>query len=579
MRRRIALLLGCLALAATGCVGIPDEAPIVEAEADVAPGEDLGYFNDPRPPVAGAAASDIVKGFLDAQAAIPVQTNTAKQFLTADEAATWSPERTTITYARASLPRGSNRLTVELDGANQINARGSWLGQVPREERQLSFTMRRENGEWRIDDAPDALVVPESWFGQAFRRVSLFYPDPTDRILVPEPVFMPRGDQFASSLVDALLRGPLGGRADVERTAVPEGLELDLSVSVADDGIGTVDLLGGSSLPTEPAANLMVAQLAGTLSQDSALTGFRISLEGEPLVLRGGETFSMDQDAALDPSGTRATSLLFGLREGRLVLGRPGALEPASGPLGVEDQGIRSVGVNLSGSRVAAVSSRGARVLLTDVRDPDADVVEILSGGSDVQPPVWDFAERLWVLNPNAGSAEILVHDDQSRRDPRAVDIPGITGEDVSRFLVSRDGSRLIAILDRRAGDRVMVSRLRYDANGRALGGTPARQIAWDDQRRPSVLDIGWSSPTSIVIAHRLSGDLFQVRTMYVDGAPAGLTGLTTTIQEQPRGLVSSPRATDPGYVDTRGGLLDAPNGSRVTGPEPGLTALTYVGG
>ncbi len=580
MRRRLGVLLGGLALATTGCVGIPDQGPIVESQSDVDPGEELGYYNDPRPPTPGAAPTEIVKGFLDAQAAIPVQTNTAEQFLTRDEAATWQPERTTVTYAAASLPRGSNRILVELNGANQINARGSWLGPVPRDEQELSFTMQREDGEWRIDDAPDALVVPESWFGQAYRRVSLYYFDPTARILVPEPVFVPRGDQFASALIDGLLRGPPGGRNGVERSAIPAGLDLDLSVSVTDEGIGQVDLLGGTSRPTERDASLMVAQIGRTLAQDSTLSGFRVSIDGEPLSVAGGETtFTMEEGSDVDPAGSRSTSLLFGLRQGRLVQGPPGALEPSTGPFGVEDQAVRSIGVNLSGARVAGVGSGGDRVLLTDVRDPDADVDEILSGGSDLLPPVWDFADRLWLLDRRSGSAQVLVRNSDSSRRPREVDVPGITGADVSRFLVSRDGSRLIGILDRRTDDRVLVSRLRYDARGRAVSGTPAREISWDDQTRLSLLDIGWSSPTSIVIAHRLSGDLFQARTMSVDGAPAGLTGLATTIQERPRGVASSPRATDPIYIDTRNGLLDALSSSRVALADSELTGLTYVGG
>ena len=48
---------------------------------------------------------------------------------------------------------------------------------------------------------PDALIVPETWFDDWYERASLYYFDPTTEIMVPEPVFVPRGDQFASSLV------------------------------------------------------------------------------------------------------------------------------------------------------------------------------------------------------------------------------------------------------------------------------------------------------------------------------------------------------------------------------------------
>lgn len=577
-RRALAGLLGCLAVLTTGCVGIPESGPIVDAEPAVGPGEGLALYNDPPSPTPGAPPTDIVKGFLDAQTAIPLQTNTAEEFLTTEEAATWQPEQRTVTYAAASLPQGSNRVSVELDGANQIDPRGSWLGALPREEQDLGFTMKRQDGEWRIDEAPDALVVPESWFSQAYRRVSLYYFDPTARILVPEPVFVPRGDQLGSSLVDALLKGPFGRLAQVQRSAIPPGLELDLSVSLTGDGIGEVNLIGGVSMPTDEDAALMVAQLALTLSQDSAYAGFRVDIDGEPVTLAGGlTTFPMDRGDALDPAAPQATSLLFGLREGRVVSGGPGALEPVTGPMGTDKHGVRSVGVSMTGARVAGVTSHGARVLLTEVRSSEAEVTPIMDGATDLLPPVWDFADRVWLVNRTATGARVSVYDDENGL--REVRVRGVTGEDISHFLVSRDGSRLVAILDRSRGDRVLVSRIRYDSRGRALGGTPVRETAWDDQTRLRVLDIGWSSPTSVVIAHRLTGDLHQVRTMAVDGAPVGLTGLAVTVQERPRALVSSARATDPVYVDTRGGLLDVLSGTPVASVDPELTFLTYVGG
>ena len=568
------VLLG-LALATTGCVGIPSSGPITEADTGVEPGVELGLYNDPRPPTTGASPTEIVKGFLDAQTAIPLQTNTAEQFLTAEEAETWRHSRI-VTYAAASPAEGSNQVRVELDGANQIDARGSWLGELPARRQELTFAMTREDGEWRIDDAPDALVVPESWFGQAYRRVSLFYPDLTGSILVPEPVYVPRGDQLTTSLVEALLQGPVGRATGVERSALPAGADVDLSVVPDSQGVAEVNLTGGSAMPAEPDATLLVAQLARTLAQDPGLMGFRVNLDGEPVTLSGGRTtFPMDQGESLDPVAAQSTSLLFGLREGLLVLGVPGDLDAATGPFGTAVQGVRSVAVSLSGGRVAGVTDAGDALLVSDVRDPDAAVGEVLSGATDLLPPSWDHADRIWAVDRTAAGAAVTVVQEGRRREVR---VPGITGEQVSQVLVSRDGSRLVAVLDRRVGDRIVVSRLRYDGRGRPLGGTRARTLAWDDQPRLSVLDVGWASATSVAVAHRLSGDLYQVRTLSVDGAPAGVTGLAATVQERPRLLVSSPRVTDPVYVVTRSGLVDALTTSRVAGEDPALTYLTYVG-
>ena len=72
----------------------------------------------------------------------------------------------------------------------------------------MTFPMVFEEGEWRIDEAPDALIVPETWFEQWFRQVSLYFFDPTATMLVPEPVYVPRGEALATTLTRGLLMGP-----------------------------------------------------------------------------------------------------------------------------------------------------------------------------------------------------------------------------------------------------------------------------------------------------------------------------------------------------------------------------------
>ena len=578
--RALAVVLACLAPVVSGCLGIPDEGPVVEAQTEVDPNEELGYYNDPPPPSPGEQPADVVKGFLDALTAIPVQTNTAKQYLTRAAASSWRPERGTITYADASLPEGSNRVSVELSGANRLDGGGSWRGPLPADDRVLTFTMEREEGEWRIADLPDARVVPETWFGQAFRRVSLYYLDPSAQIMVPEPVFLPRGDQLATALVDRLIQGPAPHlRGSVEQSFVPPGVDIELSVTVSDAGVADIRLTGGGvAMPSERDAALMVSQLTWTLAQDSSLTGMRISINGEPVILsEGSPVIAMDRGRFYDPTGFQATSELFALREGRLVLGEPGELSQASGPLGQRNYGLGAIGVDLSGTKVAGVTTEGDQILVTDVRDPDAAVSTVVSGGTRLLPPAWDHADRMWITHRPVGGAALSVRDGGAR--PRPVRVAGISGRDVSRLLVSRDGSRLVAVIDRGADDRIVVSRVRYDGRGRVVGGTRARAIAWEDQPRASVLDIGWGSPTSLTVMHQLSGDVTQLETLPVDGAPAGLTGLSVTLQGPVGDLAASPRDTDPVLVQTQQGLLDVIAGSEIAIPETdGLVSPTYVG-
>ena len=83
----------------------------------------------------------------------------------------------------------------------------------------LDIRLVSEDGQWRIDNPPDALVVPTSFFDRSFARFNLYFFDQTGRTLLPDPVFIPRGEQTATNLVRGLLAGP--GSASWPRSPGP----------------------------------------------------------------------------------------------------------------------------------------------------------------------------------------------------------------------------------------------------------------------------------------------------------------------------------------------------------------------
>ena len=82
----------------------------------------------------------------------------------------------------------------------------------PGRSETLDIRLVSENGQWRIDNPVNALVVPTSFFDRSFARFNLYFYDQTGRALLPDPVFIPRGEQTATNLVRGLLAGP-GSRA------------------------------------------------------------------------------------------------------------------------------------------------------------------------------------------------------------------------------------------------------------------------------------------------------------------------------------------------------------------------------
>jgi hypothetical protein len=143
---------------------------------------------------------------------------------------------------------------------------------------------------------------------------------------------------------------------------------------------------------------------------------------------------------------------------------------------------------------------------------------------------------------------------------------------------VSRDGSRFVAVVRRAAGDRVMVSRIVHDAQGRVVRVEPANHIAWEGDNRLEVRDLGWSSPTSVAVLHRLARQLFQVRTISVDGSPPGPDSLLTTIPGQVTGLVASPVQSESLFAITKAGLLDLTQDTPAPEVDPRVRKLDYVG-
>ncbi len=301
-----------------------------------------------------------------------------------------------------------------------------------------------------------------------------------------------------------------------------------------------------------------------------------MSIGGQQVTLPGGEgEFSVDQGLAYDPTGLQASSLLFGLRGGRLVSGPPGGLAEVSGPMGSSVQGVRSMAVNLNATSVAGVTGAGDRILLTTVRGAAETVEEEASSAENLLRPAWDFTDRLWLVDNRESGAEIGY---LGRRGPVSVEVQGISGRNVSRFLVSRDGSRLVAVLPGPQGDRLMVSRIRHGADGKVIGATRAQEIAWEGESGLRIRDIGWSSPTSVAVLHRVAKELFELRTIAVDGAPSGVDDLLTTLPGRVLGLASSPVAEETLFAVTNTSLLD-PRGEV---PQAGLDAETtlvgYVG-
>ncbi len=577
----LALVVSLLVL--TGCVRMPTGGPVVSSGGSASDVVVTDTYYDPKPPKAGESANEIVIDFLEAMKATPIRTSVAQEYLTQSAQKTWKPELSTITYSEIGEPVGELNISVPITGVNEYDARGAWVRQIGNgaadgvADDTLDFRLTIEDDEWRINELPDALVVPTSWFDDRFSRVSLFFFDPTAKILVPEPVFVPEGDQFATSLLSGLLAGPGPGRSRVTRSFIPEGLRPGLSVPISAAGVAEVSLLGDISDTSELVTEQMLAQLVWTLRQEPRIQSIRLNMGGEVLSLPGGRTeVSITSADGYDPNGAQTTNDLFALKDGLLVTGGIDELQPTGGRFGTERLGLRDVSVDLTGAVAAGVSGEGTSVLTTSVDASEASATEVVSGAVDLLRPAWDFSGRVWLLDKAGGRASVSILVDGQ---PRELTVPGVSGKRVMKFLVSRDGTRFVALVRGRV-DKVVAARVLHDSQGRVLRVGESRVLDLGEAQPRRIRDVGWRSLTSVAILNHVTGDLSQIRSVSVDGAPGDAAAPEySRMRGGAERLVSSPVDDDGVYV------LSADEFSDLTDPErvvyelaPKVTTLGYAG-
>jgi len=588
-RSVVPLVLGmALALALGGCVSLPDSGAVREGPTqDQESQSDSPFDYTPSGPRRDASPVEIVDGFLQAMTATPVTTYFARKFLSDSAGLGWVPEKGTVVYGSETTELTDRNVSLDLAETIRLGGRGEWLGNN-NGGRDVRYTLKlvRENGEWRISNPPNVLIVPLPHFETRFQEYFLYFFDKSAQILVPEPVYLPRGEQAPTMLVRGLLRGPDQNLLGAERTFLPARTELEISVPVQADATAEVPLsdeildLGDEDL------DLALAQVAWTLKQISGIERMRITVDGSPMDIPGRGT---EQDLRswpeYDPAVNWASHELFGVKEGRVVNLVGDQERRISGPFGSEDHGLRTIGVALPAEQVAGVSGDGRSVIVAPrsgnaggVQTPSGAEV-VYAGGTDLLKPAWDLYGQVWLVDRGPRGAVLTVVKGGVASE---VDAPGISGEDVTGFMLSRDGTRLVAVIDGARSDLLVLSRIMRADDGTVRRIAPAMNLLGAVEV-DEIRDLAWRTPGSIALLAGPMPGLSQVMVVLIDGSSA-LDDTATNAEifrDEAAHIITSPSAGSSLYVGTTSGqlFLLAPNG-RWTGTsmKDGLTSPTYVG-
>ena len=309
MKRPLVLAaLACVILA--GCTSLPrSSAP---APFDVSSRDGSGVQFSAEGPSDGSDAATLVNDFLLACAAGPQDDfATARLFLSASSARTWQPDTEILLYDTDTTPAitaGSETasqvdVTVSVLGVASVDSSGV-LTRVDASTASHTFTLVREDGQWRINAPDNMVLMSRAAFTASYSLVNLYFPTQEGSDLVADPRWYP-SRRLASYLLAGLVAGPSQALAPVTANAIPAGTTIPSHGVDVSDGVAHVEL--NAVMPASEGGRESLAwELTRTLTQAADVSQVSVSLSGETLEASdppAGPTYSLDTLVGAGPDG------------------------------------------------------------------------------------------------------------------------------------------------------------------------------------------------------------------------------------------------------------------------------------
>jgi hypothetical protein len=552
-RRAAQVLLLALALVLSGCVSVPTEGPVVEGRpaGDPLPPPNVAVIpTGPRP---GDAPVAVVEGFLASMSSYEPGYLTARQFLTPDASAQWAPESGISIYGAGEGSRNvsatEDGVTISLRLQGRVDADGTYTPAEADARLVLDLTLAQVDGEWRIATPPDGLVMTAFDFTREYAAYASYFFDPQFEVLVPDLTYLPVRGNLPTLLVEELLDGASGWLDPAVRSALDPGVRLTSGSVVQVGTVARVDLTDQVAAAPAEQRDRLAAQLAWTLRQAPGVSEVAVLADGRPVPLPSSPTgvVSADAYAFYDPATVPAGDRLFAIDDDRVVEVVDAGTAPVAGPLGASlpvggaATPFRSVGVNLTATRAAAVSADGSSVTVSGLTSES--IAATYAVGADIAVPSFDRSGRVWLVDRAAEGSRVLVLDED---EPVEVDA-GVLGQvRVERLTVAPDGVRVAGVYTADGARRLLLALLRTPA----VGDPEIVNVRDVPLEGLEPFDAAWASATALAV---LADDGDAVAPYLVE--------------------LSNASVSSRGQVERAVSLASAPGQALVIGTAPGAEA------
>ena len=496
MNRRLMplALAACLALA--GCTSLPTSS--APAPFDVSAKDGSGIQFSAEGPSADADAATLVNDFLLACAAGPQDDYaTARLFLSAASARSWQPETEILVYDTDTAPSvtaGSETatqvdVTVAVLGVASVDASGV-LTRVAASTVSRTFTLVREEGQWRINNPENMVLMSRASFTASFSLANLYFPTAEGGDLVADPRWYP-SRRLASHLLAGLVEGPRQSLAPVTANAIPPGTTVPSQGLDVADGVARVEL--NAVMPSSESARTTLAwELVRTLTQVADVLRVNASLSGDVLDMQAipvPPTYSLDTLVGAGPGG-------IGLVSSSSVTELTAVTDASNPTVSPVDSSL----IAWSGTD-GVYAQRGGTT------------VAFLPGQAPLGPSVDRFG---WVWGPaTASSVSVGGGVDGAF----SVSVESESAGQIRAVRISPDGTRALVL--RGSDTSAWVGVVERGASGRPLAIRSLEEIPLE---HGSVVDASWTTPTGLALVVRATGEDDQLVTMPLGGLPSNVS-------------------------------------------------------
>lgn len=493
MLRGVALVVAALLLPA--CAGLPTSGDVAVGLVLGESGQDVDFLPVASGPIQGAGPQEIVEGFLEAGITTSDNWATAREFLAPALQRSWRPAAgvsidagtetrvlSSSVAADAVEDAESADVQVRLDLVAIVDEAGAYA-EAPGSSPTMFALERMDDGEWRITQAPDGIVIDQPRFANVFEGYPLQYFDGGWSRLVPDVRWFPRRQSPATTVTQALIDGAPSPWLDpAVQTAFPADVQLAQDAVLITDQVAEVALTRAAVGLDPVTLSRMRTQLQETLKAAGvSVTRVRFAVDGR--------TLDAGVVELVDSPADEGTIVLQNGVFGRIVGDEVTEIPAISDGIVAIDQPIASIDVAADDSKAAVQLADGYVYLVGD------GTLDRLDSRPGLIEPSLDPYGYTWTVPAGEPGAVQARGSDVEQHD---VANAWPNASSISDLRVSSDGARVAAVVTVGQQRWVVVAAVVRDSAGIPLElgdmkqvtllSAPASGLAWLGTDRLAVL-------------------------------------------------------------------------------------------